>query len=174
MMDMAFGETERNWYKESKHLAFECPYCSFEGVLPTFISDGTMPVTYYGFCFGNCPECKDIVIFDFERKELTKVDEGRKPFPVLVGVGRIINIIIAAVGLYFLANCQLFWLPITYILTIAIEVSWELILKRENPDWYWSDPVFHSVTDRIAYVGMPMTIIRVIIIIAAGYQLWKT
>ena len=173
-MDTAFSETERNWYKESKHLAFECPHCSFEGRLPTFISDSTMPVTYYGFCFGKCPECKEVVIFDFERKELTRVDEGRKPFPILIGIGRIIIIIIAAIALYFLAKGQLFWLPIAYIMTIAIEVSWELILKRKIPDWYWSDPVFHVVTDRIAYLIMPMTIIRGLIIIAAGYQLWKT
>lgn len=174
MTDIALGETELNWYKESKHLAFDCPYCSYEGKLPVFISDGTIPVTYYGFSPGTCPECKNVLIFDFERKELTRIDEGRKPFPILIGTGRIINIIIAAIGLYFLVNSQLFWLPIAYILTIAIEISWELILKKQNIDWYWSDPVFHFVTDRIAYVAIPLSIIRIIIIIASAYQLWKT
>ncbi len=155
---------EFNWYKIAKNTTLKCPYCSFEGHLSSFITDGSRILTMEGFCFSECPKCGNATIFDYERMTLTRYGEGRKPFPLFLGIGRTLDFLIAALGLYFLTTGRFFWLPLIYILSVIIEMIWEIILKRDNPEWYWIDGTYDFVTDRITFLMLPLILARAAVV----------
>lgn len=162
---------ERNWYKTSKDWQIHCAYCNHEGNVASFVENGSKILSYYGFTSIKCPNCKKILIFDFEGKVATKIVEGRKPFPVMIGHGRVLDFIVILVGFFFILFGLPIWFPVLYLgLTVSV-ILWELILKKQNPDWYWEDTAFQWLTDRIAYLGLPISIIKIIMIVFMLFQL---
>ena len=109
------GIDERNWYKKAKNWEVKCPKCQYEGIVTEFIQDPYEKLSYYGFTLSKCPNCKESLKFDFETRTVDDINKGRKPFPIMFGVGRIIDLFILIAMSYFLIVGKLFWLAIAYI-----------------------------------------------------------
>ncbi|MDO8684422.1 MAG: hypothetical protein Q7N50_13175, partial [Armatimonadota bacterium] len=128
-------EQDRYWYRRAKERIVTCPTCDRCATVSEFITDGTIPISYWGFTYAKCPACGEISLFDYELMRLTKWGEGRKPPILMIGTGRYIDMLLAASSVYLLATQRLILLPVVFLIMLAVEIAWEIIIKRENPDW---------------------------------------
>ena len=163
---------ELNWFKEAKNWSVRCPKCMYHGKVSEFIQDPTEKISYYGFTLSKCPNCKESLKFDFEIRTVDNINKGRKPFPIMFGVGRIIDLFILIALFYFLISGKLFWLAIAYIALVVAGYAWELFLKKNDEIWYITDVLLEDMTDRIARVGLPLTIIKGVILVVSIYKLF--
>jgi len=161
---------ERAWFKHAKNEELVCPGCGTTAALSEYVADGSTKIGYYGFTYAKCPQCNECLLFDLERMLLYRWGEGRKPPLLMIGVGRTIDALLLLVGVYLLVRGLLFPLPIIFALALLLEWGWELCVKRANPDWYHTDLAFQEATNRFSLVGIPMTLLRWVVVAIGTYR----
>lgn len=162
---------ERNWYKKAKNWPLKCPICQHEGIVSEFVKSPYRKISHYGFDLSICPNCEKSLKFDYENKRIDEITKGRKPFPIMIGTGRIVDLFVLLAMLYLLFVGKLSWQPIAYLVLYLAVYLWELFLKKNDEIWYVTDVLFEDFTDRIAKIGFPVSIVKGLIIIISGYSL---
>lgn len=170
-LDQLLKKGERNWYKEAKEWGANCPKCQYTGIVSEFIQDPYEKLSYYGFNLSKCPNCGESLKFDFEKKRINEINKGRKPPPVMFGTGRLIDLLILACLFYLFIAGKLFWQPMVYLVLVIAGYAWELYLKKDDEIWYVTDVLFEDITDRIARIGLPLSITKGVILIISAYIL---
>jgi hypothetical protein len=163
LVDMS--NEEKNWYKEAKNWLVTCPCCGHESTVSVFIQDPSIRISYYGFALSKCPKCKSTLKYDYERKQISRIEKGRKPFMLMFGPVRFFELFFLLVTSYLLIKGIILWLGIAYIALLLLEYSWEIFLKLNDDVWYVSQYLQEDMEETITRVALPISIIRWIFLV---------
>lgn len=161
----------RLWFRTACSEKYACPSCNEIAPLSELVYDPYLPISYYGFAPAQCPHCKAILTYDFERKMLTRRGEERQPPRIMLGLGRYLDFILALVGIGFLVAGNLLWIPIAFCALMLVEYAWELVLKANNPGWFVWDTEFEWLTNRLSVLGIPFSIAKWCLAVAGLYHI---
>lgn len=148
----------RNWQ-------LTCPYCFFTDRAKSF-TNFEMKLTDYGFTSCSCPKCQETIIFDVHTKQLFAYGTGRQPLLIPFRIVYIADIVILAFifVMSMVSTVSLIW-PLSYMLLWLIDLTWEYLLKKKNPDWYFDNSLDQWIKSKLKIVRPVMYSLKIVLIL---------